>query len=370
MQLEERVVRDSQPSINKKGRLSKSPIRLGIARLKMLRHFLRNVKMKKIVLNALTNQAIFTAARTGLPDQLKNGPKSLNTLSKELNSDMKGLEVLLRLLKKMGVVGKVGRDRYKLTGLGYCLCKEGPYSLLGTVITTADLLTPAWGQLPHSLKTGKAAFEMAFNNELYSYLGKNDSDNIYFNMWMEETVREWVIPLLDLYDFSGVKTLVDVGGGTGDLVLYLLSKYPDARAILFDQEHVLREGMKKLETVGLAGRCQVMPGDFFKEVPSEGDVYVISRVLLNWDDDHALKILKNCRSVMSENDNLLIIDFVMPEKMANLPVLAVSLNLLVLGGQLMRTEKEYFSMLEKAGFESFKRMETGFPISVIEASRN
>ncbi|EDN72123.1 O-methyltransferase [Beggiatoa sp. SS] len=162
--------------------------------------------------------------------------------------------------------------------------------------------------------------------------------------------------------------MVDVGGSTGMLTMMILKKYPHLQAILFDQAHVVNEAGKILETAQVANRCQVIGGDFFESIPAGGDLYIISRVLLNWDDVHALQILKNCRATMSPSAKLLIMDFVLPNQGASAYELVSSLQILILSGsRLMRTEEEYYDLLFKAGFQEPHLIKTGGMISFIEA---
>jgi hypothetical protein len=139
------------------------------------------------------------------------------------------------------------------------------------------------------------------------------------------------------------------------------------QAIIFDQAHVVTGAKTILEAAGVSERCQIVSGDFFESVPTQGDLYIISRVLLNWDDDQALKLLKNCRAAMGHSAKLLIIDFVLPNQDTTALDLLSSLHLLVLGGRLLRTEEEYYALLSAAGFQSPRLIPTGNTLRLIEA---
>ncbi len=139
------------------------------------------------------------------------------------------------------------------------------------------------------------------------------------------------------------------------------------QAIILDQEHVLSGAETKLAMAGISDRVQLRGGDFFASIPSNGDLYIISRVLLNWDDEHALKILQNCRAAMSPTAKLLIIDFLLPNQNPTALDFLSSLHIFVLGGRLLRTEAEYYALLSAAGFHSPRLIQTGGFISFIEA---
>jgi predicted O-methyltransferase YrrM len=333
----------------------------------MLRHFFGYYRLQKMLSGFYVAQTIYATAKLGLADHLNDSAKSCEMLASEMDVDVNNLIYLMRLLTKLGIVTVAKNGNYKLTALGSYLRANTPNSLRGTILTLAGMAAPAWGNLPYSIRTGKAAFDNTFHMSLYEYLDQNAEANTYFNQSMEETTRKWIIPTLDMCDLSKVKTVVDIGGNTGMLSAMILHEHPNLQSILFDQEYVVSDAGKLLESAGVADRCQIIGGDFFESVPAGGDLYIISRVLLNWDDDQALKILKNCRAAMAPSAKLLIIDFVLPNKGTNTFLLLGTLNSLVLSGRLMRTEDEYYELLYKADFQSPRLIKTGGMLHFIEA---
>jgi hypothetical protein len=322
-------------------------------------------KVEESIFNGFQiTQAIYVTAQLGLADHLNNNAKSCEELAVDMGVNAKVLQHLMQLLLTLGIVAKAANDKYQLTQFGCYLRSDTPDSALGTVLSLAEIYQ-AWGDLLHSVKTGKAAFDHSFHKSLYDYLAENAEANANFNRWMEETTRDWLLPALDSYDFSKFTQFVDVGGSTGVLTAEILSQYPNLQAIIFDQAHVVNDAGKILESV--RDRCQIIGGDFFESILAKGDLYIISRVLLNWDDEHALKILKNCRAAMDNSAKLLIMDFVLPNENTTASDLLSSLHSLVLCGRLLRTEEEYYALLGKAGFQSPKLIQTGGAISFIEA---
>jgi precorrin-6B methylase 2 len=333
----------------------------------MLPRLLKHYRLQKMLFGFYTAQAIYATTKLGLADHLNNDAKSCEELATEMGVDVKVLLHLMYLLTNLGIVAVDKNGYYKLTSLGSYLRSNSPNSLRGTIISQADIAAPAWGNLLYSIKTGNAAFDNTFQMSMYEHLNQNTDANINFNLWMKETNREVIIPTLELCDLSKVKTVVDVGGGTGMLTALILKKYSNLQAILFDQEHVVSGAGKVLESADVADRCQVIGGNFFESVPAGGDLYVISRVIPNWDDTHALQIIQNCRAAMAPLAKLLIIDFVLPNKKMTTFSLLSSLHTLVLNGRLMRTEDEYYDLLSKAGFQSPQLIKTISGISLIEA---
>jgi len=311
-------------------------------------------------------QAIYVTAKLGLAEHLHNNAKSCEELATDMGANANVLQHFMQLLLTLGIVTKDKDSNYQLTQLGSMLCSDAPNSVLGSVLSMAETYQ-AWGNLLYSVQTGKAAFDHTFHKNFYEYLGQNAEANANFNRWMEETTRDWLLPALETYNFSKFTHFVDVGGSTGVLTTAILTKYPNLHATIFDQTHVVNDAEKILKSAGVSDRCQIIGGDFFESIPSEGDLYIISRVLLNWDDDHALKILKNCHTAMGRSAKLLIMDFVLPNQDMTASDLLSSLHLLVLGGRLLRTEDEYYALLSKAGFQSPRLIQTGDIISFIEA---
>ncbi len=311
-------------------------------------------------------QAIYVAAKLGIADNLYKSAKSCEELAAGMGTDTNALRQLLQLLNTFGIIAKDSANKFKLTDLGSLLRSDAPNSILGIVLSTNETYK-AWGNLLYSVQTGKAAFDQTFQMSMYEYLSNNAEANANFNQWMEKSTKDWLLPALETYNFSNFTHFVDVGGSTGSLTAAILAKHPNLRATIFDQAHVVANAENALKSAGVSDRCQIIDGDFFESIPAKGDLYIISRVLLNWDDDNALKILRNCCAAMAGSAKLLIMDFVLPNKETTASELLSSLHLLVLGGRLMRTEDEYYALLSKAGFQSPKLIQTEWEISFIEA---
>ncbi len=312
-------------------------------------------------------QAIYVAAKLGLADHLEKQGKRCGELAEDIGADANALRHLLPLLVTVGIVTVDDHDAYHLTPLGSSLRTGAPNSVLGLVLSARETYR-AWGNLLYSVQTGKAAFDQTFQMDMYAYLARDEEANANFNRWMEETSRDWLFPALEQYDFSRFAHFVDVGGGGGALTAEILTRQPNARATLFDLAHVVRGAEKLLTSRGVNERCTIREGDFFESVPTGCDLVIVSRVLLNWDDRRALEILENCRAAMDRSSRLLLIDFMLPARRVIASEWLTSLHLLVLGGQLMRTEEDYLALLLNAGFQSTGMIRTGGPINFIEAA--
>jgi hypothetical protein len=185
---------------------------------------------------------------------------------------------------------------------------------------------------------------------------------------MDQTARDWLGALTASYDFAPIETIVDVGGGHGATLANILKDIPTMRGILFDLPHVVAGAPSLLAEAGVAERCAVIGGDMFVEVPSGGDAYLISRVLFNWDDQHACMLLQACRRAMASRAKLLVIDVVDAD--ADKPKVAAfgDLNLLLLFGGRQRTESEFHTLFASAGFGITRILPTQSHFKLVEAT--
>jgi SAM-dependent methyltransferase len=323
-------------------------------------------KLQEALYGFELSQVIYVTAKLGLADCLRDGAKSGAELATQMGANAKVLDHFLPLLLNLGLVTTDENQHYQLTPTGSLLRSDHPHSILGMALSTADIYQ-AWGNFWYSVQTGQAAFDNVFQMSLYEYLAQHAEANTHFNRWMEETTRAWLLPALVHYDFSPFTSLVDIGGSTGVLTSTILTQYPQLQAIIFDQPHVVNDATEILTAAGVRHRVQLCGGDFFVSIPSQGDLYIISRVLLNWEDEPALKILQNCRAAMSPLAKLLIMDFLLPNQNPTALDFLSSLHLLVLGGRLLRTADEYSALLSAAGFHSPQLIKTEGFISFIEA---
>jgi ubiquinone/menaquinone biosynthesis C-methylase UbiE len=173
--------------------------------------------------------------------------------------------------------------------------------------------------------------------------------------------------ILAAYDFTPLRTVVDVGGGNGALLVSLLQAHPQMRGVLFDQSHVAATARRRFEAAGLSGRCEVVAGDFFASLPEGGDAYLLKWIIHDWDDQRAVALLANCRRAIVRSSRLLLIEAVIPP--GNSPTFHkfMDLNMMVMTGGRERTAAEYRSLLETAGFRLARIVPTVTEMSVIEA---
>lgn len=171
-----------------------------------------------------------------------------------------------------------------------------------------------------------------------------------------------------VYDFSGLTTIVDVGGGYGALLAAILQANSHLRGVLFDAPHVIADAGDFLTAQGVAQRCDLVAGNFFEALPAGGDVYILKWILIGWDEARAATILRNCHRALNGRGKLLVIERIIPPGNEPFYGKLADLNLLVLYRGRHRTAAEYRALFAQAGFELTRLIPTPSPteFSVIE----
>ena len=316
------------------------------------------------------SRCVYIAAKLGLADLLQDGSKTPAELAVLTGTHAPALYRVLRALASNGWLQEDSDGRFGMTALTAGLQTGAPGSLRALATTElGEEHYPAWGNLLFSVRTGELAFDDVFGMPNWQYWAGHPEHADIFNRAMSEMTAIIEPAVLSICDFTGAKTIVDVGGGRGTLISSILRAYPDARGIVVDLPHVIEQGRQLIATNGLQDRCELVGGDFFKQVPSGGDVYLLKWVIHDWDDAKATAILKNCHAAMPAHARLLLIEAPLPP--ANDPSLhkLMDVNMLVMTGGRERTEAEYRTLLDAAGFELTRVTVTPLELGVLEASR-
>ena len=314
-----------------------------------------------------TTQIIYAAAKLGIADLLEDGPQGIDALAQATNSHAPSLYRLMRALAGLGVFVENENGAYETTTLGRCLASGSPGALRARAILNGEDWYRGWGGLLHSVRTGETAFDHLAGMPFFEHLAANPETAAVFNEAMASATEGAARAVVAAYDFSRVGTIVDVGGGTGAFLAVLLKASPQARGILFDRPNVIAAAGVLLTSAGVADRCDAVAGDFFAAVPGGGDLYILSWIIHDWDDDRSVAILKNCRRAMADDARLLIIEQVVPP--GNQPSLSklYDLHMLALSGGRERREDEYRALLAEADLDLARIIPTATPRSVVEA---
>ena len=313
------------------------------------------------------SQALHVAAKLGIADLLADGPVDCEDLAAATDTHAPSLQRVLRALASVGVFTEVSPGSFALTPLAELLRTETPGSMRALAIMYAEEQYRAWGELLHSVRTGEMAFDHQFGMGYFEYLAQHPEADRVFNEAMTGWTHQLVGAVVDTYDFSPFKTIVDVGGGYGALLAAILRSNPGTRGVLFEQPHVVASAEEQVVAAGVADRCTFVSGDFFAAVPTGGDAYVLSQILHDWDDERCVAILGQCRRAMPDHGKLLVVELVLPE--GDEPFLGkwLDLHMLVLLGSRERTAAEYDTLFRAAGFKLARVVLTPPGPSVVEA---
>ena len=201
----------------------------------------------------------------------------------------------------------------------------------------------------------------------FDYYGKNPAEGEQFGKAMQNISRFAAGAVLEAYDFSGVKTIMDVGGGNGSMALAILEKHPEMRGKVVDLPYMESAAHAGIQSAGAAERCGFEPCDFFEAVPTGADMHVLKFILHDWTDEECVRILQRCREALAPGGRLLVVEMLVPEEIRPDFVMLMDLNMLVMTGGRERTEKEFGALFSKAGFRLTRVVPTKSPFSLLEA---
>lgn len=324
-----------------------------------------------LALNLFFGKTVAMAAsvvcKLRIPDHVANGPLSVDELAKLTGSHTASLYRVLRALVSVGVFKTDAAGRFELTPVSQLLRTGVTGSLRGIIdYCGAPWSWQAWGDLLHSVKTGETAFDHVFGEGCFDHLAKLPAESAVFDEGMTGFSTITGPAVAEAYDFAQFKTIVDVGGGHGKLLLTILERYPTTRGIVFDAPHVVAGATPAIERAGLAARCQTAGGNFFESVPAGGDAYMMKHIIHDWPDDRCVTILKHCRAVMSATGKLLVVDMVVPENDEPHPSKLLDLEMMAIASGKERTEREFRDLFAAAGFHLTRIVPMKSPVCVIE----
>ena len=325
------------------------------------------VQLMQMLFGFAASRAIGVAAELHIADLLQDGSKTAGELAKETNADARSLYRVLRACASIGVFSEDEHKRFSLTPLAEPLLSDVPGSLraFAEMITT-DWQYQTWAELTYSVKTGKPSFDKVHGMSSFDYFWTHDREGKQFNDAMTSNSAFSSVAVVSAYDFSSVSRLIDVGGGHGFLLASILEKYPGVKGVLYDRPAIVTEAVKLIADHGVAERCERVGGNFFESVPTGGDAYIMKHIIHDWNDEQCVAILKNCRGAMKKDGKVLIVEMVVPEGNEPSPAKFLDLQMLQYLPGCERTEKEYETVLNEAGFDLARIVPTMSSFSIIE----
>lgn len=312
-------------------------------------------------------QALYVIAKLGIADIIGDDQASIVEIANAAGAHEDALYRVMRALAGFGVLREEEHKVFSLKEAGRLLKSDHPRSLRHAVIFRCEENYDAFRELLNSVRTGEIAFERRFGVPRFQYLKSNKAATKSFQDGMRAVTRGEYPAILAEYDFSDSKTIVDVGGGDGALLLAILSMHPHLLGVLLDEKEAI--DLARSGAAGSSDRCHLVAGDFFKEVPSGGDTYILKSVLHDWPDGPAVNILQRCRHAMKSNSKLLVIERVIGPPNQESYALLVDLTVLVEHGGKVRGREQFEILFDRAGLNIGRVIDTDSSYTIIELTK-
>jgi len=313
---------------------------------------------------------LYVAAKLKIADLLARGPKPVSELARASKANEDALYRILRALASIDLFRETTPRTFANTTLSEAIRSDVAGSARDAVLFMADPLhMRIYAELMHTIETGGTAFRKITGTEPFEFFRQNGEENRVFNDAMTSISRQFIQPVMEVYDFGDSGTLADIGGGHGILLGTILRKHRGLRGIVFDLPNVIEGAQAQIDSLGLGSRCEVRGGDFFQSVPP-AENYLMKSIIHDWDDAQAITILKNCAKAMRGREGKIVL-LEMLVGPSNEPGLAkwIDMEMLAVAGGRERAETEYAELLSRAGLRPARVVRTAGPLAVIEAMK-
>jgi len=328
------------------------------------------LRLLDLIQSHRVTSVLHVAARLGLADLLSSGAKPLAELASATGADQPALARLLAALSAIGICKRLEAGTYTLTELGTALAADARPSFKAWAIFEGEMLSSSWSGMLDTIMTGKTAAELlGFNSSFEMMASKPDTVN-KFNAAMADLTGLVTSDVLAACDFSRIAHLMDVGGGSGELIGAVVKRYGHIRGTVFDLPRCEEAAVARLAKLGVSDRAGFHAGDFFESIPAAADGIILKSVIHDWDDGRSCTILRNCRRAIPQEGTLLLVERLMPDEPGSSDEhkshAMSDLNMLRGPGGMERTETQYRDLLESAGFRTTSIVPAG-RFNVIEA---
>ncbi len=302
--------------------------------------------MVRLLLGFISARAVYTAAKLGLADQIDAAGSTESELAGRLGVDQSGLERLLRSLSGLGVLRCDDQDRYFLTDTGETLRVDSSQSIRDYAIYVHEFLYDLFRHLPGSVREGRPIVEQVLGAPLFTYLQQNKDTAALFHAGLANRGRIETPAILAAYNFGERNRVADLGGGNGAFLSAIVTAFPTVSGVLLDRAPAIEAARHGFG--GPLPRCELIEGDYFKDVPVDIDLYIFKRVLFDHSNEEVVKILRNCRTVMKPSARIVIIEGLAGMRNESSLAHLMDLTFLLVTTGRMRSREEYDGLLRRA----------------------
>ncbi len=316
------------------------------------------------------SKAMFAAVSLGVFDLLKRGPADAATLASELQVASEPLERLLDACVGLMLLRKNGACYDNAPVASSYLCRGNERSLTGYILYSNDVLFPLWTHLEDAIREGTPRWKQAFGKEgaIFDHFFKTEEAKQTFIKGMHGLGVLSSPKVVEAFDLSRFRKLVDLGGATGHLAISACERCLSLRALVFDLPQVIEAARVEVNKSTASQRIDLVAGDFFRDELPEADLFAISRILHDWSEDKINTLLKKIYHRLPAGGGILLAEKLLNEDKSG-PTSAhmQSLNMLVCTEGKERTLGEYCELLQDAGFRDVQGRMTGSPLDVVLA---
>ncbi|ROQ23192.1 O-methyltransferase [Streptomyces sp. PanSC19] len=297
-----------------------------------------------------TPMAIRTAATLRIADHIAAGRRTAEELAETVGAHAGALDRLLRYLAVRGVLDVDDAGRYALTPLGEPLREDHPAGIRAWFDTEgAGRGELSFVELPHSVRTGEAAFPVRYGREYWEDLTADADRAASFNQLLGADVAVRAPGVVSGFDWASVGHVVDVGGGNGSLLAELLKANPTLRGTVVDLPDAVQAAKERFADEGLGDRADAVAGSFFDALPAGAGGYVLSLVLHDWDDEAATAILRRCAEAAGDTGSVFVIESI--GETGEAPHTGMDLRMLCVYGAKERGVAEFSALAAAAGLD-------------------
>jgi hypothetical protein len=310
--------------------------------------------------------AMRTAVNLGIADHVAEGPKTPQEIAELVKADAGHLTRVLRFLATRDVFREDEDGKFHLTTAAGLLRKDSPLPMASIVgLLTDEMYWLPAGKLEDTVRNGTTAFPDIFGSPLFDYLAEHEERGRVFHTALDDLSATENGGVVAAYDWPETGVVTDIGGGQGGLLRAVLAANTGMDGILFDHESVVRE--HRLDLPELSGRWSTQAGSFFDTVPQGADLYLLKRIIHDWNDADSVRILRACRKSMAEGGRVLVIDTVVPLGNDPHPSKLSDIAMMIVFDGKERTEAELRALFAEADLKLNRIIPTTGSVAIVEA---
>jgi C-methyltransferase len=325
-------------------------------------------QLMRLGLGVATTQMLQAVAQLDIATRLADGPRSADELARQTDTNPEFLYRVLRTLASLGVFEALPNRAFRLTEVSELMRSDQPVSLRDVLLFFGSgWAMQGWTHLADALRSGRSGIEEAFGNNVFQYLGSHPDDLAVFQGAMTGFSSVQSPAVVDAYDFSRFRRIVDIAGGHGALLAHILRSNPKATGAVLELPEVVANGDQLVREHGLQGRLEFVAGNMFEQVPADGDCYLLKYIVHDWDDESVKKFLTNIRRGIAKDGRLLVVDTVIPPNATpSIGKIFDAYMVVLMPGGVERTPDEFRALFEACGFRLERVLPTRSYLSIVE----